>query len=344
LDRQLSTDLSGGQHLLVKKDDLVYNMMRMWQGASGIAREECVVSPAYVVLEADSSKINPIFASFLFKTQKMLSHFRAQSYGLTNDRLRLYYKDFEQISVTLPDIEYQGHVASVLQLLTEVISRYPELIKANLLLKRRLTDNILREVFMSREHASRKYFGDLVTTNRERFDPSVDSDRPLCVELDDIVGDLGILNGPVEVVADCSSSKVRFCQGDVLYGKLRPYLRKFLLPAFDGVCSGEIWVLRPSQSIMPEFLFYLVQATTFSRAANVSSGSKMPRAEWGVAARVSILLPSLAAQRLMISPLKRLDDEIAGLRDMYGALIRLKSSILSTCVEGLQKADPGAAE
>jgi type I restriction enzyme, S subunit len=343
LDRQFSTDLSLSEHLLVQKDDLVYNMMRMWQGASGVAQEDCVVSPAYVVLEADPRRVDPTFASFLFKTRKMLSQFRAQSYGLTDDRLRLYYKDFSQILVALPSIEYQGHVASILRSLTEAIAIYPDLMKAKLRMKRYLTDSILGASVASQGEAKGKPFGDLIKISHERFDPSKDMDRPLCVELDDIAGDLGKLNGPARPAAELSSSKVRFRKGDVLYGKLRPYLRKFLLPEFDGVCSGEIWVLRPSSLIAPEFLFHLVQSTTFSRAANVSSGSKMPRAEWGVASRVRILLPSVETQRLMISPLTTLDEEITCLRDMFEILKSLKSSILSACVEGSVKIIPGAA-
>jgi type I restriction enzyme S subunit len=343
LDRQFSTELSLSEHLLARKNDLVYNMMRMWQGASGLAQEDCVVSPAYVVLEADLNNIDPTFASFLFKTRKMLSQFRAQSYGLTDDRLRLYYKDFSQILVTLPSIEYQGHVASILRSLTEAIAIYPDLIKEKLRLKRYLTDDILGGSFASPGQAQGTSFDEFVTISHERFDPSKDIDRPLCVELDDIKGELGALNGRVRPVAEFSSSKVRFRKGDVLYGKLRPYLRKFLLPAFDGVCSGEIWVLRPNSSIAPEFLFHLVQATTFSRAANVSSGSKMPRAEWSVASRVRVLLPSVDAQLLMISPLITLDEEIACLQHLNEILKTLKSSILSACVEGSVTLIPGAA-
>src|SRR5207248_8326585 len=161
------------------------------------AREDCVVSPAYVVLEADRSKVDPMFASFLFKTKKMLSHFRAQSYGLTDDRLRLYYKDFAQIPVALPNIDYQGHVASILQSLTEAIEIYPDLIKSKLRLKKYLTDDILGVAFANQRQATRVPFGDLVKINHERYDPNPDIDRPLCIELEDIVGELGALNGPV---------------------------------------------------------------------------------------------------------------------------------------------------
>ncbi len=50
LNRKMETNLSDEEHLLVRKDDIVYNMMRMWQGASGLADRDGLISPAYVVL------------------------------------------------------------------------------------------------------------------------------------------------------------------------------------------------------------------------------------------------------------------------------------------------------
>lgn len=50
LDRHMAADAADGQNLRAQRGDIVYNMMRMWQGAVGLAQEESMVSPAYVVL------------------------------------------------------------------------------------------------------------------------------------------------------------------------------------------------------------------------------------------------------------------------------------------------------
>src|SRR5438309_10076626 len=67
LDRKMDTNLTPEEHLLVRKGDIAYNMMRMWQGASGLADHDALISPAYVVLEATEG-IDPLFASYFFKT------------------------------------------------------------------------------------------------------------------------------------------------------------------------------------------------------------------------------------------------------------------------------------
>lgn len=65
LGRKTDTNLSESEHLLVKKGDIAYNMMRMWQGASGRAENDGLVSPAYIVL-APNGNVDSLFASYLF--------------------------------------------------------------------------------------------------------------------------------------------------------------------------------------------------------------------------------------------------------------------------------------
>lgn len=95
LDRQLAADAEDGVNLRAQKGDLVYNMMRMWQGAVGLAEQECMVSPAYVVL-APKKGTSSEFFNFWFKSARMLHLLWAYSHGLTNDRLRLYFDDLRK--------------------------------------------------------------------------------------------------------------------------------------------------------------------------------------------------------------------------------------------------------
>src|SRR4051794_20697031 len=87
LDRRMESALRFDQHLLVRKGDIAYNMMRMWQGACGLATTDGVVSPAYVVL-APKPGIDSRFAYHWFKSDRMIYLFWAFSHGLTEDRLR----------------------------------------------------------------------------------------------------------------------------------------------------------------------------------------------------------------------------------------------------------------
>ncbi|EMI55093.1 restriction endonuclease subunit S [Rhodopirellula sallentina] len=113
LDRQIGVDAGFEQNLRAEKDDLVYNMMRMWQGAVGLASESCMVSPAYVVLRPRKTADSKFFLH-MFNRKRTLYWLWAFSYGLTNDRLRLYYKDFAQIPFAAPDIDEQEKIAAFL--------------------------------------------------------------------------------------------------------------------------------------------------------------------------------------------------------------------------------------
>ena len=106
-----------------------------------------------------------------------------------------------------------------------------------------------------------------------------------------------------------NSIKNKFEKGDVLFGKLRPYLRKFLQPTFDGVCSSEIWVLK-GIGVSNDFLYWLIQTNSFIEVANKSSGSKMPRADWSLIASTYFAFPKLEEQTKIASLLSALDEKI----------------------------------
>ncbi len=102
-----------GDNLGVKAGDIVYNMMRMWQGAFGLAMQDCMVSPAYVALVPDEG-VNTDFFVQMFARKRSLYLFTSYSYGLTSDRLRLYFKDFAAIKLHVPSLPEQQKIADFL--------------------------------------------------------------------------------------------------------------------------------------------------------------------------------------------------------------------------------------
>lgn len=104
----------------VNKNDLVYNMMRMWQGACGVASEDCLVSPAYVVLSPKKGSCSAFF-KYLFKRSASLLMLESFSRGLTKDRLRLYYDDFARMSLLVPREAEQQRIADCLSSLDALI-------------------------------------------------------------------------------------------------------------------------------------------------------------------------------------------------------------------------------
>lgn len=80
---------------------------------------------------------------------------------------------------------------------------------------------------------------------------------------------------------DVTSTKSRFRQGDVLFGKLRPYFNKVGVAQFDGICSSDILVVRPTDEVWrPWLALTLSSSAVIDHATAVSSGTRMPRAKW----------------------------------------------------------------
>jgi type I restriction enzyme S subunit len=113
----------------VCKEDIAYNMMRMWQGALGVAPEDCLVSPAYIVLEPMKDAV-PFFFQYMFKLPSTLLLLTSHSRGLTKDRLRLYYDDFARIPLRCPTPHEQQRIASCLSSLDALIAAEAQKLEA----------------------------------------------------------------------------------------------------------------------------------------------------------------------------------------------------------------------
>ena len=78
-----------------------------------------------------------------------------------------------------------------------------------------------------------------------------------------------------------ASNKFRFNSDCFLFGKLRPYFRKLYRPNFEGICSTDIWVVKPKEKNDKDFLFYFFANQEFvDYTYSGSSGTRMPRADW----------------------------------------------------------------
>ena len=136
------------------------------------------------------------------------------------------------------------------------------------------------------------------------------------VEYEDIVSGQGVLNKDVEEKDDRRGGIV-FEPGDVLYGKLRPYLRNWLNPQFKGIALGDFWVLSPL-CVSPGFLFVLIRTSAFERVANESTGTKMPRADWQNVSNTVFLVPSSKKEQQQIGALFQKLDSLITLHQREG--------------------------
>ena len=148
------------------------------------------------------------------------------------------------------------------------------------------------------------------------------------VEYEDIISGTGCLNKNIFDKESCKNGII-FHKGDVLYGKLRPYLQNWLLPSFNGIAVGDFWVLKP-QNVDSSFLYILIQSRKFDEIANQSTGTKMPRADWNLVSKSKFFIPCTVDEQATIGTyFKRLDNLITLHQRKIDMLKKLKSACLS---------------
>lgn len=133
IDRKDNSSKDKSNYRKVYKDDIAYNSMRMWQGASGKSEYEGIVSPAYTVT-IPSENINPDFIAYYFKTHKMIHKFKINSQGLTSDTWNLKYRQLKDIKLNLCSKEEQNKIANLLIMYDKLINKQKhklEILKTN---------------------------------------------------------------------------------------------------------------------------------------------------------------------------------------------------------------------
>jgi type I restriction enzyme S subunit len=114
-ERIESTAADFNTYKVARPHDVVFNKMRMWQGAVGVAPEDGLVRPDYVVA-APTGSLSSAYAGLLFRTAAFSAECARHSHGIVWDRLRLYWEGFRDIEVPLPPSEEQSrivrHIAS----------------------------------------------------------------------------------------------------------------------------------------------------------------------------------------------------------------------------------------
>ena len=130
---------------VVLTGDMVYNSMRMWQGANGISPCDGIVSPAYTVLMPKVPISNGYFAAF-FKSPNLINEFRRNSQGMTSDTWNLKYPQIETIKVCIPALSEQKRVSDMLGTLERRIAKQAQLVDNLKKYKRGVMQHIFRQL------------------------------------------------------------------------------------------------------------------------------------------------------------------------------------------------------
>ena len=309
-------------YYIVKNEDFVYNPRISTSAPVGpINRNKLgrtgVMSPLYTVFRPHD--VDTTYLEHFFKCAYWHSfmNFNGDS-GARSDRFSIKDDVFFQMPIPLPYIDEQRKIGELLTRLDHLITLHQ------------------RECISFTGRAGRL----ILTANKKRttssweqrkFEEIAVRSSVICsddtlprVEYEDIVSGTGRLNKDIYAKQSIKSG-IAFHQGDVLYGKLRPYLQNWLLPTFDGLAVGDFWVLQP-QNADSSFLYRLIQSRQFDEVANQSTGTKMPRADWKLVSKTVFSIPSNISEQAAIGTYFTALDSLITLHQRKPFLMKWRTS------------------
>jgi len=243
----------------------------------------------------------------------------------------------KQFEIRMPkDREMQRRVSTALREVDELIYSIDRLITKKQAIKQGMMQELLtgrtRLPGFTRNWVSGT-FEDLASPVKERILPAlVSPDTPL-VELEQIEPATGRLLAR-STVTTATSLKTRFSVGDVLFGKLRAYLRKFWIADTSGLCTTEIWAFRSKPAVSGEFVRFVVETDGFIEVASGAYGTHMPRSDWQTVRRYELLIPELEEQKAIASVLMDADCEIELLRARLAKARDIKQGMMQELLTG----------
>jgi len=260
-------------------------------------------------------------------TEGMQSH----STGIRNLDTKLY----KEIEIPLPPLPEQHRIVKILDEVFENIAKAKENTEKNLQNSRELFESYLQSVFASSgKDWEEKKLGEVCEYDKTSYKKT---NLPY-VGLEDIESNSGRFLGSLNP-KKVKSNTFHFTNEHVLYGRLRPYLNKVLLPNFEGHCSTEIFPIKPNKNLDRKFLFNWLISEKIVKQINATwTGARMPRANMNIVLDFKIPLPPLPEQKSIVAKLDTLSAETKKLEAIYkqklADLEELKKSVLKKAFSG----------
>ena len=273
------------------------------------------------------------FLKYYLDTNIVIDRMAKDAKGTTQKFVGLGY--LRNFSIPLPPLPEQLRIVAILDSAFENIARAKESAEKNLKNANEIFESYLQSVFENKgEGWEDKKLGDVC-----RYDKTSNKKSHLpYVGLENIESNFGKFIGSLEP-QKVKSSTFNFTDKHVLYGRLRPYLNKVLLPKFEGHCSTEIFPIMVNEHLNRDFLFrWLMYGKTIKKINATCTGTRMPRANMNEVLNLIIPLPPIPEQQSIVAKLDTLSGETKKLEAIYtqklADLEELKKSILQKAFKG----------
>ena len=275
--------------------------------------------------------------------QKYVFYYLASQYEVIRDLSNIGNQEnlngliIKSIKIPLPPIKEQRSLTQALSDVDALITALDKLIAK----KRNLKTATMQQLLTGKkrlpgfvEKWQTKLFSEIASCRKDRLDPRKSNTQEFCVELEHIESGTGRLLGSTQT-GEQSSLKALFQPSDVLFGRLRSYLRKYWFADCKGVCSTEIWILvANSQLVTPKFLYQVVTVERFIEAASTAYGTHMPRADWNVVKNYEVAVPTIKEQHAIATVLSDMDAEIVALETRLAKTQAIKQGMMQELLTG----------
>lgn len=276
--------------------------------------------------------LNPVFdREFMFQWLDMFRP-KWKKYGQPGSQVNLNSELVRNQEIDLPRIEEQQQIGSFFKQLDDIIALHQR--KHDLLKK--LKQGYLQQMFPVKNEVvpQLRFSGFKDDWGQSKFkniiirvNKSSNSNKLPKIEFEDISAGEGRLNKDISKKFDTRKG-IEFEPNDILYGKLRPYLKNWLMPNFKGIALGDFWIFRSTNNIS-NFVYNLIQTNKYQKAANDTSGTKMPRSDWKkVSETMFFISKNLEEQQKIGEFFQKLDQDLSLQQLKIEQLQQLKQAYL----------------
>lgn len=336
LNKKDNSNIKSGNYKVVKKNDIPYNSMRMWQGASGVSQYNGIVSPAYTVLVPNKNS-NSNFYAILFKKESILNLFTRFSQGLTSDTWNLKYPILKDINVPFTNLEEQKRIFKIFNVVNNLLALYERKLKLLSQVKKYFLDNL----FAKKEYPNLRFKGYEDTWLKSKFSKFLSIPEKVKVTIDSPSRILTVkLNlGGVQKGANRTTLKLNSTTyylrkaGQLIYGKQNLFNGSLaIIPSqFEGyVTSGDVPSLNIN-NIDKRFLYYYIARKSFYKKTEAySSGTGSKRIHEKTFLGFNIVYPEDLKEQEKISKLiSSINSNIELYRSKKNNLMAIKKNLLN---------------
>lgn len=307
--------------------------------------KRCVFSMDLTRLLLKSNDLTTNFFFYLLLHPKIRNFMKRNAQG--TNVLHLNHQLIASLIFPLPPLSEQKKITEILLTVDQAIEKVNEAITKTEKLKKGLVQELLTKGIEHKEFKNTEIgkipkdwhmtkLGNIIKQKKETISPcSIKPTRYIGLE--------HINSGECKIKqwgnsSEVKSIKFQFKAGDILYGKLRPYLNKVVIVEWNGVCSTDILVFEAKKIMINIYILYLMHhPNTLRYAIATSTGTNHPRTSWRMLSKLKVSLPPLPEQNKIAEILSTVDERIQLLKEKKNKLERVKKGLMNSLLTGRKR-------